>query len=159
QQECGVQSVGNGYENDPHLPLWNPCLWGYARKLYREVLLEHGLRSDPRLKLIYVPGAFTYCEFDYDIPSLAAQHGDLPFQTFDTWYHQMVADLVSIMNGENSDPSDDDAYKLVFTGEDYPFGPWGTKDDPLARDAVAGGMGIRTGITELFNFHLNHIPA
>jgi len=29
----------------------------------------------------------------------------------------------------------------------------------FARDAVLAGMGIRNGITELFNFHLNHTPA
>ena len=56
-------------------------------------------------------------------------------------------------------PADDFAWKLVFTGEDYPFGPWDTEDDLHARDAVAKGMGIRTGITEVFNFHLNHVPA
>ena len=27
---CGVSTVGYGYENDPHLPLWNACLWAKA---------------------------------------------------------------------------------------------------------------------------------
>jgi hypothetical protein len=28
-----------------------------------------------------------------------------------------VADMVNILNGENDDPTDDYAYKLVYTGE------------------------------------------
>ncbi|MEO5920598.1 MAG: hypothetical protein ABIQ01_05585, partial [Pseudolysinimonas sp.] len=47
----------------------------------------------------------------------------------------------------------------VFTGEDYPFGEFGPDDDPLAAQATATGMGIRTGITELSNFHLSEAPA
>ena len=72
----------------------------------------------------------------------------------------MVSDLVSIMNGENDDPTDDYAYKLVYTGEDYPYSS--EFEDGvalLAREAVEAGMGIRTGITETFNNHLNEIPA
>src|SRR5690606_20846961 len=61
------------------------------------------------------------------------------------------ADLVELFG--------DNAHKLVFTGEDYPFGPFGEADDLLAADAVAAGMGIRTGITELANFHLSEAPA
>lgn len=161
QAECGVSAAGTGYEGDDHLPLWNACLWSRARELYREVLLTRGLRSDPRLAFVYVPGGFTWCEFDYEIPSQAAASGALDFAPFDAWFDTMVADLVAVMNGENADPADDYAWKLVFTGEDYPFGPesWGTQDDLQARDAVAAGMGIRTGITEVFNFHLDQVPA
>jgi hypothetical protein len=78
---------------------------------------------------------------------------------FNGWFQPAMQDLVEILNGENADPNDDYAWKLTYTGEDYPFSPWGTADDLLARDAVAKGMGIRTGITEVFNFHLNHVPA
>ena len=42
----------------------------------------------------------------------------------------------------------------MYTGEDYPFGPWGTDDDLYARRAVDAGMGIRNGISELYNFHV-----
>ncbi|MEB4614711.1 hypothetical protein, partial [Leucobacter sp. M11] len=48
---------------------------------------------------------------------------------------------------------------LVYTGEDFPFGPFGAADDGFAADAVAAGLGIRTGITELTNFHLSEVPA
>jgi len=156
---CGVSAVGTGYEGDDHLPIWNACFWQQARELFRQVLVVHGLRSDPRLKFVYVPGGFTWCEFDYDIPTQAAENFGLTFVTFDGWFQPAMQDLVDILNGENSDPADDFAWKLVFTGEDYPFGPWETLDDLHARDAVAKGMGIRTGITEVFNFHLNHVPA
>jgi len=67
--------------------------------------------------------------------------------------------MVAVFNGDNDDAADDASYKLVYTGEDYPWGPWDGSADLLARDAVEAGLGIRTGITEVFNFHLNHIPA
>ncbi|KAB2962119.1 MAG: hypothetical protein F9K16_09940 [Thermoanaerobaculia bacterium] len=156
---CGVSTVGTGYENDPHLPIWNACLWQKATAMLREVLIDRGLRADPRMRLMYVPGAFTWCEFDFDIPEIAAQNGDLTFAQFSAWYQGALSDLVAIANGENGDPSDDFAWKLVHTGEDYPFSSWGSADDLLARDAVAAGTGIRTGITEVFNFHLAEIPA
>ena len=57
---CGVSAVGTGYENDDHLPIWNACLWQQARELFRQVLVVHGLRSDSRLKFVYVPGGFTW---------------------------------------------------------------------------------------------------
>lgn len=159
QSECGVSTVGVGYEGDGHLPIWNACLWGYAKQMLREVLVTRGLRSDPRLAFVYVPGAFTWCEFDFDIVTQAENAGALTHAGFTSWFSTMTADLVALMNGENADPSDDDAWKLVFTGEDYPWSPWGDADAFLARDAVTAGMGIRTGITELFNFHLSQVPA
>ena len=159
QAACGVSTVGVGYEGDPHLPLWNACLWEKAKALLREVLIERGLRAEPRLRLVYVPGAFTWCEFDFDIPTQAADAGLLTFVEFDGWFQTATADLVAIADGENGDPTDDYAWKLVYTGEDYPWSPWGAQDDLLARDAVAAGLGIRTGITEEFNFHLAQVPA
>jgi hypothetical protein len=156
---CGVSTVGTGYEGDPHLPIWNACLWEKAKALFREVLIERGLRAEPRLRLVYVPGAFTWCEFDFDIPEQAANAGLLTFGEFDAWFQGAMADLAAIADGENADPTDDYAWKLVYTGEDYPWSPWGEQDDLLARDAVAAGLGIRTGITEEFNFHLSEIPA
>ncbi|MCA8959742.1 MAG: dockerin type I repeat-containing protein [Planctomycetes bacterium] len=158
---CGVTAVGTDYDGQAHLPIWNPCVWDSILDIYREVFIVQGLRSDPRLRFVYVPGAFTWCEFDFDIINEAVDAGLLTQPEFDAWFAQMVGDLVDIFNGENTDPADDYADKLVFTGEDYPFGPdaWGTLDDLYAHDAVVGGMGIRTGITELSNFHLNHVPS
>ncbi len=152
---------GPGYENDRNVGIWNACVWGHALDLYRELLETHGLRNDPRLVMAYVPGAFTYAEFDYDIVNDAVAKGDLDFPVFRAWFEGAMQSLVDVMNGENADPADDAAQRLVFTGEDYPFGPesWGTQDDLLARDAVAKGMGIRTGITEVFDFHLAQVPA
>ncbi|MEO8274718.1 MAG: hypothetical protein ABI639_00765, partial [Thermoanaerobaculia bacterium] len=156
---CSVSPVGTGYENDEHLPIWNTCFWQQAREFFRQVLIVHGLRSDARMKFLYAPGAFTWCEFDFDVPTQAADNFGLTFPTFDNWFQPAMQDLVNLMNGENADPGDDFAWKLVFTGEDYPFAPWDAQDDFLARDAVAKGMGIRNGITEEFNFHLNQAPA
>jgi hypothetical protein len=156
---CGVATVGYGYENDPHLPLWNACLWQKAEALFREVLETRGLRAEPRVRFVFVPGAFTWCEFDFDIPEQAAQAGLLTFNEFDAWFQPAFAHLAAIADGENSDPTDDYAWKLVYTGEDYPFSSWGPQDDLLAADAVSYGLGIRTGIPEEFNFHLNETPA
>lgn len=159
QSLCGVSPVGTGYEGDEHLPLWNACLWSHALDLFRAVLIEHSLRSNPRLAFVYLPGAFTWCEFDFDIPTQAAENHGLTFAQFDGWFQPAMQGLIAILDGENSDPTDDYGWKAVYTGEDYPWSPWETLDDLLARDAVSAGMGIRTGITEEFNFHLNHVPA
>ncbi|MBP1644007.1 MAG: hypothetical protein H6Q03_2676, partial [Acidobacteria bacterium] len=101
---CGVSTVGTGYEGDPHLPLWNACLWDKAKALLREVLIERGLRAEPRLRFVYVPGAFTWCEFDFDIPEQAANQGLLTFDEFDAWFQGAMADLAAIADGENGDP-------------------------------------------------------
>lgn len=157
--ECGVSSVGPDYDNQRHLPVWDPCVWDHVKAMYRYLMVERNLRADPRLRFIYVPGAFTWCEFDYEMVSAAARSGALSLPQFRSWFATMTADLVNIMNGENDRTDDDFAYKLVFTGEDYPWGPWGASDDLFARDAVHAGMGIRTGITEVFNNHLSNLPA
>lgn len=158
---CAVSLVGPDYDGQHHLPIWNPCVWDHLLSVYRKVFIDWNLRADPRLQFVYAPGAFTWCEFDFDIVSDGVTQQGLTHAAFNTWFQQAMADLVHIMNGENSDPTDDYAQKLVFTGEDYPFGPasWGTLDDLFALDAVNAGMGIRTGITEVSNFHLNHVPA
>jgi hypothetical protein len=160
----GLRPVGQpGYMNDLNYPIWDPCVWSHAREVFRTLLLDRGLRADPRLRFVYVPGAFTYGEFDFDIITAAHDAGDLTFDAFNSWFRGAIHDLVDIMNGDNTDPDDDFAWKLVFTGEDFPYGPqdegWHTEDDLLARDAVAAGMGIRTGITETFNLHLAQVPA
>jgi hypothetical protein len=134
--------------DDLHYPIWDPCIWSHAREVYRRLLVERDLRADPRLQFVYVPGAFTYSEFDFDL----VEASGVDAATFVAWFHGAVADLVGMLGPEH-------AAKLVYTGEDYPFSSFGTADDLLARDAVAAGMGIRTGITELFNFHLSHVPA
>ena len=156
-QACPHAPVGSGDER--HVPIWDSCIWDRLRTAWRTLLVEQGLRSDPRLRFVYVPGAFAWAEFDYDLIDEGARAG-LTFEAYRDWHAQMLRDLVAIMNGENEDPSDDFAHKLVFTGEDYPFSQvFGDRVALFARDAVLAGMGIRNGITELFNFHLNEIPA
>src|SRR5690606_42025150 len=69
---------------------------------------------------------------------LAVDAGELDEKAYLAWYDHAWSDLVALF-GENAD-------KLVFTGEDYPWGPFGASDDLLAKQAVDAGMGIRTGI-------------
>ncbi|PJJ71736.1 hypothetical protein CLV46_1289 [Diaminobutyricimonas aerilata] len=149
--ECGVSTYGPDYDGMEHLPIWDECVWGHLLDTYRRVFVDEGLAADPRLRFVYVPGAFTWAEFDYDIVSAAVETGDLDEEAYLAWYSHAWTDLVELFG--------DQAHKLVFTGEDYPFGPFGAADDLLARDAVDAGMGIRTGITELANFHLSEAPA
>ncbi|HEX8102626.1 MAG TPA: hypothetical protein VF533_08450 [Solirubrobacteraceae bacterium] len=159
-QKCAYRSVGPDYEGRRHVPIWNPCVWSHVRAVWRELLVGRGLRADPRLRFVYVPGGFTWSEFDYDMVDAGVRQNGLTFSRYSAWHRQMVADLVAMMNGDNADPSDDFAYKLVFTGEDYPFSETFGDDVALfARDAVDAGMGIRTGITEVANFHLGEVPA
>ena len=158
-RQCSYTTVGPDYEKQQHVPVWDPCVWEKLRAAWRELMIGQGLRSDPRLRFVYVPGAFTWAEFDYEMIDLGVRQG-LTFTAYRDWHAQMVSDLVSIMNGENDDPSDDYAYKLVYTGEDYPYNDsFGDDVAFFARDAVAAGMGLRNGITEVFNHHLAEIPA
>ncbi|MCP4898193.1 MAG: hypothetical protein GY906_14565 [bacterium] len=156
--ECGITQSWPDYDDQEHLPIWDSCVWGHLMNLYRHFFIDQNLRADPRFRFIYVPGAFTWCEFDFEIIDAAAGDG-LTFPTFNTWFQQAMIDMVEIFNGENTSTADDYSHKLVFTGEDYPWSRWDELDDLLARDAVSAGLGIRNGITELSNFHLSHIPA
>lgn len=150
-KDCGVRSYGPDYDGERHLPIWNECVWGHLLDTYRTVFVDEGLAADPRLAFVYVPGAFTWAEYDYDMVTAAVDAGDLDFAEYSAWYDHAWRDLVELFGPH--------ANKLVFTGEDYPFGPFGEKDDLLARQAVDAGLGIRTGITELSNFHLSEAPA
>ena len=150
--KCGVAPIsGKDYDGQQHLPIWNDCVWAEILEMYGEFLVDRGMVADPDLVLAYVPGAFTWAEFDFDMVNLAAKKDGLDLATFDAWFYQMTTDLVAL------DPAH--AGKLVFTGEDYPYGPFGGDDDLFARDAVAAGLGIRTGISEVSNNHLSDVPA
>ena len=41
--------------DDLHYPIWDPCIWQHALDVYRKLLVDRGLRADPRLQFIYVP--------------------------------------------------------------------------------------------------------
>lgn len=150
-KDCRVKTYGPDYDGQRHLPIWDECVWSHLMDTYRTVFIKAGLAADPRVKFIYVPGAFTWAEFDYDMIGAAVKTGDLDWPTYRKWYDHAFADLSALFGRDRT--------KLVFTGEDYPFGPFGSKEDLLAQQATDAGMGIRTGITELSNFHLNEAPA
>lgn len=158
--DCNITQTWLDHDaQDRHLPIWNSCVWTHVKNMYRQVFLNWGLIQDPNLLFVHVPGGFYYTEFDFDIPFQAANDG-LSFSEFNNWFQQAMPELVAIANGENSIPEDDYAWKLVYTGEDYPFdSTWNGATNLFAKDAVQAGMGIRNGISELFNFHLNHTPA
>lgn len=149
--DCGVTTYGPDYDGQSHLPIWDECVWGHLLDTYRALFIDLDLADDPRLRFVYVPGAFTWAEFDYEMVTAAVESGDLDEQTYLSWYAHAWSDLVELFG--------DNAHKLVFTGEDYPWGPFDAADDLLAVQAVDAGMGIRTGITEPSNFHLSEAPA
>lgn len=150
-EDCGLDVAGTDEGGGRHLPIWNGCFWGHAVDLYRHLLVDLGIADDPDLVLAYVPGGFEWAEFDFDVVDRAVAAGELTVPAFVAWFHQMVADLTGLVG--------DQAAKLVYTGEDHPFASLGIADDLLARYAVEHGMGVRTGISELSNFHLNEVPA
>jgi hypothetical protein len=156
----GVSAIGTDYNGQGHLPLWNSCVWGYYLEMMRHVFgadppgteppIRWDLRSNPNFRFLWVPGGFAWGEFDFEVITQAANNG-LTFSTFNTWFQQAMYDLAYILG--------DQANKLVYTGMDYPAGPWGTDDDGLALDAVAQGMSVRLNNSELFNYHNNHLPS
>ncbi|HEX2810245.1 MAG TPA: hypothetical protein VHN80_29105, partial [Kineosporiaceae bacterium] len=148
---CHVHGYGPDASGERHLPIWNECVWSALLASYRALFADSQLRADPRLRFVYVPGAFTYAEFDYEMVTAAVRAGDLDRAGYLRWYAHAWTDLAAIFGPYRT--------KLVFTGEDYPFGPFGAADDLLAQHATAAGIGIRNGITEEFNFHLSQAPA
>ncbi|WP_243229052.1 hypothetical protein [Microbacterium sp. CIAB417] len=150
-EDCGVTTYGPDEDGQEHLPIWDECVWGHLLNAYERLFVDEGLAADPRLRFVYVPGAFDWAEFDYDIVSDAVAAGDLDADAYLAWYSQAWPDLADLFG--------DHANKLVFTGEDYPWGPFGAADDLLAADAVDAGLGIRNGITEVSNFHLSEAPS
>jgi hypothetical protein len=151
QQRCDVQPVGTDYDGQQHLPIWDDCVWDALRTTWRQLLVDEGLLDDADFRFAYVPGAFTWSEYDYDVISQAVHNGLLDRSTYLDWYARMLGDLADI--------GGDRVGRLVFTGEDYPWGPFGRADDLLTTAAVRAGMGVRTGISELSNFHLSETPA
>jgi hypothetical protein len=158
--KCKLHGIAySSYEGDDqkHLPIWNNCFWSEAAAFYRKLFADPAvfggtaLKNNPRLRFVYMPGAFTWAEFDYDVIKDAVAKKALDWPTYQKWYGRMLADLTGIFGTQRT--------KLVFTGEDFPYGPFGADENLLARKAVDAGMGIRTGITEVFNDHLSEAPA
>jgi cysteine-rich repeat protein len=167
-------------------PIWDSCVWSKLLDMYTVVfgscevvngegvghcaydsqgdpIAGWGLREDPRMRYVYVPGAFRWAEYDFGIIERAEELGLVTQEEYVTWFEQHVIDLVSMMNGDPADPSDDYAWKLVFTGEDFPYSvpdSWNADTiNHLPQYAVEMGMGIRNGISENHSSHHHHVPA
>lgn len=141
-------------EQDHHIPLWNTCVWNHAKTMYLHVFQTWGIKDDPNFEFAYVPGGFFYSEFDFDVMWAAFQDNAVNTAELLSWLADIRVSLTTIMG--------DQQRKLVYTGQDYPFEFQNTNGGAFelhATQAVMAGMGIRNGITELFNFHLNETPA
>ena len=139
---------------DRHIPLWNTCVWNHAKIMYQHVFNTWGIKNDPNFEFAYVPGGFFYAEFDFDVMWAAFQDSAVTALDLLAWLADIRTSLTTIMG--------DQSHKLVYTGQDYPFEFQNNNNGAFelhAADAVIAGMGIRNGITELFNFHLNETPA
>jgi hypothetical protein len=150
-RRCDVGTVGPDYDGMRHLPIWNACVWSELRATWRRLLVGKGILDDPQFRFAYVPGGFTWSEFDFDVIGEAYRHGHVTKRRFLDWFGEMTHFFARI-GGERRG-------RLVYTGEDYPWGPFGRADDLLATKAVRAGLGVRTGIAELSNFHLSETPA
>ena len=149
--DCGVAPVGRDDHGQGHLPIWDPCVWDALRDTWRRLLVDAGILADPDFRFAYVPGGFTWVEFNLDVVGQAADGGVVDESAFLSWFDEMLHDFAAIAG--------DRVGRLVYTGEDYPRGPFGHADDLLAAAAVSAGLGVRTGITEVSNFHLSETPA
>ena len=154
--DCGIPTTQRWLDQsqqDRHIPLWNTCVWDHAKTMYTEVLQNWGIKDDPKMEFIYVPGGFFYGEFDFDVMAAAFQDGAVTTNTLLNWLSDIRSSLTSIMGNQ--------AKKLMYTGQDYPFEFQNTAGafELHAKQAVDAGMGVRNGISELFNFHLNETPA
>jgi hypothetical protein len=150
-RRCDVHTIGRDYDGERHLPIWNPCVWSHLRHTWQRLLVGQGILDDPAFRFAYVPGGFTWSEFDFDVISQAHRHGYVTKDRFLTWFGDMLGDFATMAGRSRG--------RLVYTGEDYPWGPFGRADDLLATRAVRAGLGVRTGISELSNFHLSETPA
>ena len=150
-ESCGVSAVGFDEHGQGHLPIWNACVWEALRDTWRRLLVDTGVLDDPDFRFAYVPGGFTWAEFNLDMVGEAAEEGQVDEAEFLSWFDTMLEDFADIAG--------DRVGRLVYTGEDYPRGPFGEADDLLAAKAVGAGFGVRTGITEVSNFHLSETPA
>lgn len=150
-EKCHVSAIGTDYDGQQHLPIWDDCVWSALRDTWRRLLVDQGILADPDFRFAYVPGGFTWVEYDYDMINQAAESGRLSEADYLAWFDRMLGDL--------ADLAGDQVGQLVFTGEDYPWSDFAPATDLLARKAVERGFGVRTGITEESNFHLSEAPA
>jgi hypothetical protein len=150
-RRCDVVTVGPDYDGMRHLPIWNPCVWKALKSTWHKLLDGQGILDDPNFRFAYIPGGFTWSEFDFDVIGEAYRHGHVTKHRFLEWFGQMTRFFARI-GGQHRG-------QLVYTGEDYPWGPFGRAEDLLATKAVRAGLGVRTGIAELSNFHLSETPA
>ena len=137
-----------------HIPLWNTCVWNHAKTMYNQIINTWGVKNDANMEFIYMPGGFFYSEFDFDVMWAAFNDNAVTTSQLLTWLADMRSSLTTMMGSKKG--------KLMYTGQDYPFDFSGNPYAAFelhAKDAVDAGMGIRNGISELFNFHLNETPA
>lgn len=146
---AGVTAVAYDFNNLLHLPIYNSCVWSYVKAFYTYIFQTQALRSNSRLLFTYTPAAFAWA--DYDSSLIVKVANVLTEIDYKAWVALMISDLASIFG--------DYKYKLVFAGEDYPYGPSFWNIQLLAQSAVAAGFGIRSTNTESFNDHLNQLPS
>ena len=188
-EECpDIQRIHDEDQGIDNLPIWDDCVWRHILNMYTVLLGDctivaegtavgtcpvdadgvvipvngWNLREDPRLLLLYVPGAFRFAEYGLSVIEEADAMGsfdtdDASFESiYVDWFLRAVEDLVDLVGEEYS-------HKLMFTGEDFPYSvPDGWDSDVinhLPMDAVSAGLSIRNGITENHSSHHYHTPA
>ncbi len=155
--DCAIPSTQRWLDHSQqqrHIPLWNSCVWNHAKTMYNHVFNVWGVKNDSQMEFIYVPGGFFYGEFDFDVMWAAFNDNTVTAAQLLTWLADIRTSLTNMMGSKKG--------KLMYTGQDYPFDFSGNpyaEFELHATKAVDAGMGVRNGISELFNFHLNETPA
>ena len=111
-----------------------------------------GLRADPRLQFVYVPGAFTWAEFDFETMNAAQRAGDLDYASHRRWHPARLAgsgrDLRSVCR------------QARLRARTDPFSDFADPGRHLVRPGCRRGRdGDPATHTGEFNFHLSQAPA
>ena len=67
--ECNVSNIR---ADIPHMPIWNPCVWGHLQDTYAAFATEAGLLNNERFVMMYVPGGFEWAEYALSVVEKAA---------------------------------------------------------------------------------------
>ncbi|WP_344067150.1 hypothetical protein [Nostocoides vanveenii] len=62
--ECGVHGFKPDYDGEAHLPIWDDCVLGASARSLSRGLRDQGAARRPAAEFVYVPGAFTWAEYD-----------------------------------------------------------------------------------------------
>ncbi len=158
--EGGYPDAMGGYSQGSFYPLWHA---GFDAE-FKELLTDfrgHHYGSHPKLRFIYVPGAWRWNEWSLKFVQQMRETGVTP-EDFIAWFESLIDAYIESFDGL--------AHKLVYTGMAHP--EWTQGDDEFAAKinppgignvmcdyAVKRGCSARTGWSEVFNWANTDFPS